>query len=76
MQSDLLILTAARKRLGQMSPETARNVLLACWDYLECGAVSESMSAEERVAFSEIFPLLQNSFQHFAQRMDGCSCRR
>lgn len=71
MQSDLLILTAARKKLGQMSPGTARNVLLSCWDYLECGAVSESMSAEERAVFSEIFPLLQNSFKHFAQRMEG-----
>ena len=41
-----------RELVRQLSPETAVNVLLACWDYLETGEKPFGLSPIENVAFS------------------------
>lgn len=40
----------------QLSPETAVNVLLACWDYLETGEKPSNLSPIENVAFASFIP--------------------
>lgn len=40
-----------RQRLiRQLPPETAVNILLACWDYLETGELPEELSPYESIA--------------------------
>ena len=40
-----------RELIRQLSPETAVNVLLACWDFLETGEKPAGLSPIENVAF-------------------------
>ena len=40
-----------RQRLiRQLPPETAVNIILACWDYLETGELPEELSPYESIA--------------------------
>ena len=41
-----------RELIRQLAPETAVNVLLACWDYLETGEKPLELSPIEDVAFA------------------------
>lgn len=45
-----------RELVRQLSPETAVNVLLACWDFLETGEKPIGLSPIEEVAFSALIP--------------------
>lgn len=40
-----------RELIRQLSPETAVNVLLACWDFLETGEKPAGLSPIESVTF-------------------------
>lgn len=44
-----------RELIRQLSPETAVNVLLACWDYLETGEKPGNLSPIEILADFKIF---------------------
>lgn len=48
-----------RELVRQLSPETAVNVLLACWDYMETGEKPPDLSPIESVAFSAFLPDLR-----------------
>lgn len=50
-----------RELIRQLSPETAVNVLIACWDYLETGETPPDLSPIERVAFSAFIPDLERT---------------
>ena len=45
-----------RELIRQLSPETAVNVLLACWEYLETGEKPHDLSPIESIAFAAFVP--------------------
>ena len=50
-----------RELVRQLSPETAVNVLLACWDFLETGEKPANLSPIESVAFSAFMPDMEEA---------------
>ena len=58
-----------RELIKQLSPETAVNVLLACWDYLETGEKSETLSPIEAVAFSAFMPDMEEAWDKYIKRI-------
>lgn len=58
-----------RELVRQLSPETAVNVLLACWDYLETGETPSDMSPIEKVAFSAFMPDMEEAWGKYLQRI-------
>ena len=55
-----------RELVKQLAPETAVNVLLACWDYLERPT---GLSPIEDVALSAFLPDLEEAWQKYMQRV-------
>lgn len=51
-----------RELVRQLSPETAVNVLLACWDYLETGEKPGDLSPIESVAFASFMPDMEEAW--------------
>ena len=45
-----------QEMIRQLSPETAVNVLLACWEYLETGEKPHDLSPIESIAFATFAP--------------------
>ena len=53
----------------KLSPETAVNVLLACWDFLETGEKPANLSPIESVAFSAFMPDMEEAWARYVQRI-------
>ena len=64
-----------RELVRQLSPETAVNVLLACWDYLETGEKPLGLSPIENVAFSSFMPDMDEAWSRYIQRITAKSNR-
>lgn len=58
-----------RQLIKQLPPETAVNVLLACWEYLETAEIPPELDPMERIAFSAFFPDLEESWRLYEQRI-------
>ena len=58
-----------RELVRQLSPETAVNVLLACWDFLETGEKPANLSPLESVAFSAFMPDMEEAWERYVQRI-------
>lgn len=58
-----------RELVKQLAPETAVNVLLACWDYLETGERPTGLSPIEDVSLSAFLPDLEEAWQKYMQRV-------
>ena len=54
-----------RELVRQLSPETAVNVLLACWDFLETGEKPVNLSPIESVAFSAFMPDMEEAWARY-----------
>ena len=54
-----------RQLIKQLPPETAVNVLLACWDYLETGETPDSLLPMEKIAFSAFFHIREESRERY-----------
>lgn len=50
IQSVAKMKSERRRLIRQLPPETAVNILLACWDYLETGEFPEELSPFESIA--------------------------
>lgn len=60
-----------RELVKQLSPETAVNVLLACWDFLETGEKPTDLSPIENVAFSAFMPDMEEAWARYLQRINA-----
>lgn len=60
-----------RQLIKQLPPESAVNVLLACWDYLETNEFPETMTAYEKIAASAFFPDLEEAWKSYEQRINA-----
>ena len=60
-----------RKLIKDLPPETAVNVLLACWDYLETMETPENLSPIEKIAFSSIFSDMEEAWARYDQSQNG-----
>lgn len=58
-----------RELIRQLSPETAVNVLLACWDYLETGERPGTLSPIESVAFASFMPDMEEAWNRYLVRV-------
>ena len=56
---------------SRRSPETAVNVLLACWDFLETGEKPVGLSPIESVAFSAFMPDMKEAWERYIQRINA-----
>lgn len=57
-----------REMVRQLAPETAVNVLLACWEYLETGEKSATMSPIEDIVFAAFVPDLEEAWSRYIAR--------
>jgi len=57
-----------RELVRQLSPETAVNVLLACWDFLETGEKPNGLSPIENVAFASFMPDVEEAWSRYILR--------
>lgn len=60
-----------RELIRQLAPETAVNVLLACWDYLETGEKPGDLSPIESVAFASFMPDMEEAWSKYIQRISN-----
>lgn len=60
-----------RQLVRQLPAETAVNVLLACWDYLETGEINGDLNPMEKIAFSAFFPDLEEAWDKYIQRISN-----
>lgn len=58
-----------RELVRQLSPDTAVNVLLACWDFLETGEKPAGLSPIESVAFASFMPDMDEAWGRYIQRI-------
>lgn len=58
-----------RELIRQLSPETAVNVLLACWEFLETGERPTSLSPIENIAFATFMPDMEEAWKRYLQRI-------
>lgn len=57
-----------RQLVRQLPAETAVNVLLACWDYLETGEIPDTLQPMEKIAFSAFFPDMVEAWLKYVAR--------
>ena len=62
-----------RELVRQLSPETAVNVLLACWEFLETGEKPAGMSPIEEVAFASFVPDMDEAWSKYILRTSNGS---
>lgn len=62
-----------RQLIKQLPAETAVNVLLACWDFLETGEIPETLTPIEKIAFSAFFPDMEEAWRRYEQRVTARS---
>ena len=60
-----------RELVRQLAPETAVNVLLACWEFLETGEKPMGLSPIENVAFSSFMPDMDEAWKRYLQRVSN-----
>lgn len=60
-----------RKLIKELPAETAVNVLLACWDYLETMEIPENLNSVEKIVFSAFFPDIEESWAKYEQRINA-----
>ena len=60
-----------RKLIRDLPSETAVNVLLACWDYLETMETPEGLSPIEKIAFPAFFPDMEEAWTRYEQRINA-----
>ena len=60
-----------RELVRQLAPETAVNVLLACWEYIETGEKPSGLSPIEAVAFSAFMPDMEEAWARYLQRVNA-----
>jgi hypothetical protein len=60
-----------RQLIKQLPPESAVNILLACWDYLETGKFPETMTAYEQLAAAAFFPDMEEAWRSYEQRINA-----
>ena len=60
-----------RELIRQLSPETAVNVLLACWEYLETGEIPKGLSPIENIAFASFIPDMEEAWGRYLQRVSA-----
>lgn len=60
-----------RELVRQLAPETAVNVLLACWDFLETGEKPSGLSPIENVAFSSFMPDMDEAWSKYIKRISS-----
>lgn len=60
-----------RELIRQLSPETAVNVLLACWDFLETGEKPAGLSPIESVAFASFMPDMDEAWERYLTRISS-----
>lgn len=60
-----------RELVRQLAPETAVNVLLACWDYLETGERPAALSPIESVAFASFMPDMEEAWSRYLVRVSS-----
>lgn len=53
-----------RRLIRQLPPETAVNILLACWDYLETGEFPEELSPAESITTNAFLSDLLEAFEN------------
>lgn len=53
-----------RRLIRRLPPETAVNILLACWDYLETGEFPEELSPFESIAAGAFLSDLLETFEN------------
>lgn len=58
-----------RQLIKELQPETAVNVLMACWEYLETCEVPANLSAIEKIAFSAFFPDMEEAWKNYEKRV-------
>lgn len=58
-----------RQLVKQLPPESAVNVLLACWDYLETEGIPPTLNAFEKIAVSAFLPDLEEAWEKYEQRV-------
>lgn len=58
-----------RELIKQLDPDTAVNVLLSCWEYLETGEKPADLSQIESVAFSAFMPDMTEAWDRYIQRI-------
>lgn len=58
-----------RPLIKELPAETAANVLLACWEYLETGEIPQTLDPMEKIAFSAFFPDMEESWARYEQRI-------
>ena len=59
-----------RQLIKQLDPETAVNVLLACWDYLETGEYPAKLSTLEKIAVSAFSPDMEEAWEKYNKRVN------
>ena len=60
-----------RELVRQLAPETAVNVLLACWEFLETGEKPTNLSPIENVAFASFMPDMDEAWKRYLQRVSA-----
>lgn len=60
-----------RELIRQLSPETAVNVLLACWEYLETREKPAGLSPIESIAFSSFMPDMDEAWAKYIKRISS-----
>lgn len=60
-----------RELVRQLAPETAVNVLLACWEFLETGEKPTNLSPIENVAFASFMPDMDEAWKRYLQRVSN-----
>lgn len=58
-----------RKLIKELPADTAVNVLLACWDYLETMEIPENLNSVEKIVFSAFFPDMEEAWKRYEQRI-------
>lgn len=60
-----------RQLIDQLPPKTAKKILLACFDYLETNNMPANLNMTESIAFSAIFPDLEEAWKKYEQRINA-----
>ena len=60
-----------RKLIKELPADTAVNVLLACWDYLETMEIPENLNSVEKIVFSAFFPDMEEAWAKYEQRINA-----
>lgn len=60
-----------RELLKEIPPESAVNVLLACWEYLETMEVPEGLAPMEKIAFYAFFPDMEEAWANYEQKINA-----